>query len=371
MQPNTEELSNNICFVKQVDIVQKEYAMTYNLAQIAQCIGANVIGDDTQSVTGLATLASAQAGQITFLANSKYRQQLKDTKASAVILNKADVSFCNTNTLVMDNPYVGFAKVAQLLDTTPPSAQGIHPSAVIDDSARIGNNVSIGPNSVIEAGVEIGNCTSIGACCFIGRNAVLGENSKLWSNISIYHNVRIGNNCLVQANAVIGADGFGYAKDQQEWIKIPQLGTVLIGDNVEIGASTTIDRGALDDTLIENGVILDNQIQIAHNVFIGENTAIAGCTVVAGSASIGKNCTIGGMVAINGHISIADGTYITGMSMVTKGTDKPVVLSSGIPAIENKKWHRMNARLRKLDDVFQRVSSAEKTLETLKIHPGS
>lgn len=339
--------------------------MSYTLAEIAEHIGATVKGDETCIVSSLATLVTAKTGQIAFLANSKYRQQVEQTNASAVIIAEADATICKTNALIMKNPYMGYALVAQLLDTTPKPSSSIHSSAVIDSSASIGNDVSIGANSVIEAGVKLEDGVSIGANCFIGINAVIGKNTALWSNISVYHSVIIGRNCLIHANSVIGADGFGYANDNGKWIKIPQLGSVIIGNKVEIGASTTVDRGALEDTVIEDGVILDNQIQIAHNARIGENTAIAGCTVVAGSATVGKNCTIGGMAAINGHISIADGTYITGMSMVMKGTDKPCVLSSGMPAVVNKEWHKMNARMRKLDSMFKRVASVEKSLEQI------
>ncbi len=335
--------------------------MDYTLAEIAQHIGATVNGDDKVTVSSLATLASAKTGQISFLANSKYKQQLAQTKASAVIIAQDCLSECPTNALVMKNPYVGYAKVAQLLDTTPSSAHQIHPQAVISPTANIGSNVTIGANAVIEDDVVIESGSSIGAGCFIGIGVKIGKDTKLWANVSVYHRVVLGDNCLVHANTVIGADGFGYANEQGEWVKIPQLGTVVVGNNVEIGASTTIDRGALEDTIIGNGVILDNQIQIAHNVVIGDHTAIAGCTVVAGSAVIGKHCTIAGMVAINGHISIADGTYFTGMSMVTKAIDTPGVYSSGIPAQPNREWSKMNAHLRKLGAMAKRITALEKT----------
>lgn len=336
--------------------------MIYTLADIADKIGAKVIGDEQCEISGLATLSSAQQGQITFLANSKYNSQLANSNASAVIVSPVDVEHCQSNALVMDNPYVGFALAAQLLDTTPAPAKNIHASAIIDDSAVIGEGVTIGANTVVEAGVVLADHASIGAGCFIGINAKIGQHSKVWSNVSIYHNVELGANCLVHANTVIGADGFGYANDRGKWIKIPQLGTVIIGDRVEIGASTTIDRGAIENTIIGDGVILDNQIQIAHNVVIGENTAIAGCSVIAGSSTIGKNCIVGGMVAINGHLEIADGTVFTGMTMVTKGISKAGVYSSGMPCQPNKEWHKSNARIRKLDSLAKRVNAIEKTV---------
>lgn len=340
----------------------------FSLAEIATHIGADLVsGNDTtnsvadECINSLATLANAKCGQIAFLANSKYQHQLDKTQASAVILSPDMLSSCRTNALVMDNPYMGYAILAQLLDTTPMPAANIHPSAVIDDDVKLGKNVAIGANAVIESGVSLAEDVVIGAGCFVGKNAAIGKATKLWANVSIYHDVVIGEQCLVQANTVIGSDGFGYApvSGQYKWQKIPQLGSVIVGNRVEIGASTTIDRGALEDTIIADGVILDNQIQIAHNVTVGENTAIAGCTVVAGSTSIGKNCTIAGLVGINGHISIADNTVFTGMSMVTKDITKANVYSSGMPVIPNKDWHKMNARIKRLDSLTRRVKELE------------
>ena len=344
--------------------------MSYSLKELANLIGATVNGNENFIVTGLSTLENATPEQVAFLSNSKYRQQLSGTHAGAVILSEDAVSDCHTNALVSNDPYLGYAKIAQLLDSTPQPAIGIHPSAEIDASATIGKNVAIGANSVIETGVILADNVCIGSGCFIGKNVYIGEGTKLWANISVYHRVKIGCDCLIQANTVIGADGFGYApapKDKQHfWHKIPQLGAVIIGDRVEIGASTTIDRGALGDTVIKNGVILDNQIQIAHNVTIGENTAIAACTVVAGSTVIGKQCIIAGLVGINGHISIADGGTFTGMTMVTKSTKSAGVYSSGMPAVENKNWHKTNARVKKLEPMFARIKQLEKKLALLE-----
>jgi UDP-3-O-[3-hydroxymyristoyl] glucosamine N-acyltransferase len=336
--------------------------MTYILADIAKKIGAVVQGDEQCEISSIATLTAATSGQIAFLANSKYSAQLSTTNASAIIVTKADADKCQTNALVMDNPYMGYALVAQLLDSTPKPANSIHASAVIAEGVTLGKGVSIGANAVIETGVELADGVSIGAGSFIGIAAQIGVNTTIWSNVSIYHGVVIGENCLVHANTVIGADGFGYANNKGNWVKIPQLGSVIIGDNVEIGASTTIDRGALGDTIIKDGVILDNQIQIAHNVIIGENTAIAACSVIAGSTEIGKNCIIAGLVGINGHIKIADGCVFTGMTMVTKAIAKPGVYSSGMPCQPNKDWHKNNARIRKLESLTKRLSIVEKEL---------
>jgi UDP-3-O-[3-hydroxymyristoyl] glucosamine N-acyltransferase len=339
--------------------------MSYTLTDIAKHIGATVKGDGNITVSSLATLATAKNDQIAFLANSKYQSQLANTAAAAVIVSPDLAELCPTNALIMANPYMGYAMVAQLLDSTPSPATDIHPSAVIDATATIGKHVAIGANAVIESGVVIADNAVIGAGCFIGKDSVIGEGTKLWANVSVYHKCEIGKNCLVQANTVIGSDGFGYAPHGGQWHKIPQLGRVIIGDRVEVGASTTIDRGALEDTIIESGCILDNQIQIAHNVVIGENTAMAACSVIAGSSKIGKHCTIAGLVGVNGHIEVADNVTLTGMTMVTKSLESAGVYSSGIPAQPNKDWNRMNARLRKLDDTTKKVAQIEKSLSKL------
>lgn len=350
----------------------KDTNMTYTLAEIASKLNAELIVpaaldasiEARVNISGLATLANAATGQVAFLANSKYQQQLNVTKASAVIVSPDAVGSCPVSALVMDNPYMGYAMLANLLDSTPKVACGIHPSAVIADDVTFGNNVSIGANAVIESGVQLADNVSIGAGCFIGHGVKIGAATTLWANITIYHKVEIGHHCLIQANTVIGSDGFGYApvSGQYKWHKIPQLGSVIIGNHVEIGASTTIDRGALDNTEIKDGVILDNQIQIAHNVIVGENTAIAGCSVIAGSTVIGKNCTIAGLVGINGHISIVDNCIFTGMSMVTKNITQAGVYSSGMPVAPNKEWHKTNARVKRLDSLTARVKELEKLL---------
>jgi UDP-3-O-[3-hydroxymyristoyl] glucosamine N-acyltransferase len=336
-----------------------------SLFQLAQKIGAqlHLSGADTQDtiISGLSTLVRAGKGQISFLSNNRYRNQLQDTKAQAVILHPDELSHCSCSALVMTNPYVGFAKAAQLLDTTPQPAQDISSHAVIGENVDLGVNVKIGANAVIEAGAKLGDNVVIGPGCFVGKGAQLGANSRLWANVTIYHNVIMGSDCLVQANTVIGSDGFGYANDNGQWIKIPQLGSVVIGNRVEIGASTTIDRGTLDNTILADGVIIDNQCQIAHNVEIGENTAMAACSVIAGSTIIGKNCSMAGLVGINGHISICDNVIFTGMSMVTKSISEPGVYSSGIPASGNREWRKNMVALRNITGLNQRVKALEKS----------
>ena len=352
--------------------------MSYTIAEIAKVIDAQIVipaslqeSEDFYhqcSIHSLATLANAGKGQLAFLANSKYRQQLVDTSASAVIISAEAVDNCQVVALVMENPYMGYAKAANLLNTTPASASGVHSSAIVDASATLGQNVSVGANTVIESGVILADNVTIGAGCFIGKNAIIGQSTQLWSNISVYHDVQIGEHCLIQANTVIGSDGFGYApvSGQYKWHKIPQLGSVIIGNHVEIGASTTIDRGALDNTEIRDGAILDNQIQIAHNVIVGENTAMAACSVIAGSTVVGKNCTLAGLVGVNGHINITDNVVFTGMAMVTKDISQPGVYSSGMPAAPNKEWNRTNARVKRLDSLTKRVKELEQQIKELE-----
>lgn len=260
----------------------------------------------------------------------------------------------------MKNPYLTYARMAQILDTTPQPAQKIAPSAVIDATAKLGNNVSIGANAVIESGVELGDNVIIGAGCFVGKNSKIGAGSRLWANVTIYHEIQIGQNCLIQSGTVVGADGFGYANDRGNWVKIPQIGRVIIGDRVEIGACTTIDRGALDDTVIGNGVIIDNQCQIAHNVVIGDNTAVAGGVIMAGSLKIGRYCMIGGASVINGHMEICDKVTVTGMGMVMRPITEPCVYSSGIPLQPNKVWRKTAALVMNIDDMSKRLKSLER-----------
>jgi UDP-3-O-[3-hydroxymyristoyl] glucosamine N-acyltransferase len=331
---------------------------------LAKCIGAelHLAGSDTQNspISGLSTLVKAGTGQVSFLSNKKYRSQLQSTLAQAVILHPDELPHCGRSALVMNNPYVGFAKAAQLLDTTPKPANEISPHAVIGENVTLGKDVKIGANAVIETGAVLGDNVIIGPGCFVGKSAELGANTKLWANVSIYHDVIIGADCLVQANSVIGSDGFGYANESGHWIKIPQLGSVIIGNRVEIGASTTIDRGALDNTILADGVIIDNQCQIAHNVEIGENTAMAACSVIAGSTVIGKNCSMAGLVGINGHITVCDNVVFTGMSMVTKSITEPGVYSSGIPAEANRDWRKNMVALRNITSFNQRLKTLEK-----------
>ncbi|OSN06629.1 UDP-3-O-(3-hydroxymyristoyl)glucosamine N-acyltransferase [Lonsdalea iberica] len=333
------------------------------LDALAQQLDAQLHGDGDIVITAVASMHSAQSGQITFLSDSRYRDRLATTQASAVVVTEADLPFCHTAALVVKNPYLTYARMAQVMDTTPAPAEDISPAATIASDARVGKNVSIGPNAVVESGVELGDGAVIGANCFIGKNTRIGAGSRLWANVTIYHNVVLGEQCLIQSGAVIGSDGFGYANDRGNWVKIPQLGTVMIGDRVEIGANTTIDRGALDDTIIGNGVIIDNQCQIAHNVVIGDNTAVAGGVIMAGSLTIGRYCMIGGASVINGHMEICDKVKVTGMGMVMRPITEPGVYSSGIPLQPNKAWRKTAALVMNIDDMSKRLKTIERKLD--------
>ena len=334
----------------------------FTLLELATKLDARILGDDTVIVTSIATLKSAQPGQISFLSNPKYKEQIHTSQASAIIMREADAIGFSGNALLLDNPYVGYAQLANLLDTTPKSAQGISPLASISPKAKIGTNVSIGPNTVIEDDVIISDDSVIGPNCFIGKNAIIGKQCLVWANVSIYHRVVIGDNCIIHSGVVLGADGFGFAPNNGEWFKIPQLGGVNIGSNTEIGSGTTIDRGALDDTVVGNGCIIDSQVHLGHNVILGNYCAIAGNSCIAGSTVVGNNCIIGGACGLNGHLTICDDVTITGMSMVIKNITEAGVYSSGMPSQTNSEWRKNGARYRQLDDMAKRLKAVEKRL---------
>ncbi|ALR92196.1 MULTISPECIES: UDP-3-O-(3-hydroxymyristoyl)glucosamine N-acyltransferase [Vibrio] len=336
---------------------------TLTLAELATITGGELFGDESLVVSRVAPMDKAREGDVTFLSNPKYAKHLSECQATVVMVKAEHKDQCVGNALVVSDPYVAFARVVQAMDTTPKPADDIAPSAVIAADVKMGENVTIGANAVIETGVELGDNVSVGAGCFIGKNAKLGNNTKLWANVTIYHEVSLGDDCLVQSGTVIGSDGFGYANDKGEWIKIPQLGSVRIGNRVEIGACTTIDRGALEDTIIEDNVILDNQLQIAHNVQIGYGTVMPGGTIVAGSTKIGKYCQIGGASVLNGHITIADGVAITGMGMVMRSIEEKGLYSSGIPLQTNREWRKTATRVHRIDEMNKRLKAVEKQLE--------
>lgn len=344
-----------------MDAREAEKKPAWTLGELAKIIGAQLQGDAVSIITGVATLQQAQTGQIGFLANSRYTEQLQKTQASAVILSAEMQKYCPVDALLMPNPYLGYAKVSRLFECRPVPKEGfIHPSAVVAASAKIHTSVYIGANAVIEEGVELASGVKIGPGCVIGADTIIGADSYLFANVTLYHQVQIGARCAVHSGVVIGADGFGFANDQGRWEKIAQLGRVCIGDDVDIGAGTTIDRGALDDTMIGNGVILDNQVQIAHNVKIGNHTAIAGCTAIAGSSVIGEYCTIAGAVGVVGHISIADHVHVTAMTLVTKSITEAGAYSSGTTMDAHDLWKKSAARFRQLDAMARRIKNLEK-----------
>ena len=334
--------------------------MALTLGELAEKIGGKVAGDAGCVITGVATLQNARPGDITFLANPRYRRYLARTAASATILTPADQELCPGNVVLMDEPYVGYARAAAILHPRPQFVAGIHPAAIIAADCVVPKSAFIGANVVIETGVTIGRGASIGPGCIIGSNVSIGDDCRLAANITVCRGVTIGRRVMIHPGSVIGADGFGLANDNGVWVKVPQLGGVDIGDDVEIGANTTIDRGALENTIIEDGVKLDNQIQIAHNVRIGAHTAIAACVGIAGSTRIGRHCTIGGGVGIIGHLDIVDDAHITAMSFVTKSITRPGVYSSGMPVEPSNIWRRNTARLRHIDDMARRLHDVER-----------
>ncbi len=334
--------------------------MVITLGELAQRFGLQLSGDGSRSVSGLATLATASADQLSFLANKKYASQLAQTRAAAVILHPDLVDQCPVDTLATQHPYVAFARITGLFDRSPVHPAGVHPSAVVSPDARVAADASIGPNAVVEGGAEVAAGAVVGANAYIGHGSRIGAGTQLSPGVVIYHDVWLGQRCRVHSQAVLGADGFGFAPGPEGWEKIHQLGGVRIGDDVEIGACTTIDRGALDHTVIEDGAIIDNLVQIAHNCRIGKNTAIAGCTGLAGSTIIGANCTLAGGVGVVGHVEICDGVHVTGMTMVTRSITEPGSYSSGTPMAPTRDWRKSAVRFSQLERIQQRLVAVEK-----------
>ena len=331
----------------------------WTLGQIAEHVGGIVDGDEAFQVDSIGTLQCATINQISFLANTKYKKHLATTQAGAVIVHKKTLADVPNHAIIVDDPYVAYAKAASLLNPVKQHQAGIHASAAVSADSQIHPSVSIGAQAVIESGVELAENVVIGPGCIVQSDVKIGSDTRLTANVTLCDAVQIGKRVVIHPGVVIGADGFGIANDHGKWIKVPQLGSVRVGDDVEIGANTTIDRGALEDTAIGNGVKLDNQIQIGHNVIIGDNTVIAGCAAIAGSTQIGKNCVIGGATAIAGHIEIVDGVQLTGGTAVSKSIKEPGVYSSGIPAESNQKWRRNIVRYRQLDKLAERVKQLE------------
>ena len=340
--------------------------MAFTLAELAEKTGSRVHGDKNIAISSVADLNDATAGDISFLSNPQYRKYLSATSASAVILAEEFLELCPVNALVIKNPYLAYARISALLNPPKSIQPGIDSTASIAANSKIADSASIAAHVYVGSNVIIGEGVVIGPNTCIDDNSVIGDNTHLYTNVSIYADTEIGQNCIIHSGVVIGSDGFGIANDNGVWVKVPQLGKVIIGDDVEIGANTTIDRGALKNTVIHDGVKLDNQIQIAHNVEIGEHTAIAGCAGIAGSVKIGARCAIAGGVGISGHLELTDDVTITGMSLVTRTISRPGVYSSGTPLQDNRTWHRNFVRFGKLDELAKRVRELEKKLEDLE-----
>jgi UDP-3-O-[3-hydroxymyristoyl] glucosamine N-acyltransferase len=334
------------------------------LCELAELYNLRLEGDGDTLIDGVGSLSGATGSQLSFLSNPAYRAQLKTTRAAAVIVSAKDAQDCPVNTLIATNPYVSYAKIAQRFDPRRPPVPGLHPSASIDPTARIGRDVYIGANAVIGPACEIADACSVGPGCVLLADCQLGSGSKLVANVTLCEGVRIGRRTIIHPGAVIGSDGFGLAFDQDHWVKIPQLGSVRIGDDCEIGANTSIDRGAIGDTIIEDDVRLDNQIQIGHNVHIGAHTAMAGMVGISGSTRIGKYCMFGGSSGTVGHIQVADRTTVQAQSVVTKSIKQPgTTWSSAMPAQPLREWNRSIAHLRKLEKLALRVLNLEKQSE--------
>ena len=333
---------------------------TWTAGQIAGQLGLELRGNDDVRIGGVASLAAAGPDQLTFLANPRYRDQLASSRAGVVILRPADAEDHAGTALLAADPYVAYARAAALFEVREAAAPGIHPSAVVDPAAEVDPGAHVGPLATIGPRTKIARGAVIGPGCTVGEDCDIGEGTELVARVSLVRRVRIGARTVVHPGAVLGADGFGLAMDKGQWIKVPQLGGVRIGDDCEIGANTTIDRGAIDDTVLEDNVRLDNLLQIAHNVHVGAHTAMAGCVGIAGSTKIGRYCMLAGQVGVAGHLEICDKVTVMAKSMVSHSITEPGEYASGIPATPARDWRRNAVRIRQLDTLARRISALEK-----------
>lgn len=334
--------------------------MTQTLGELAVRHGLELRGDPDLRVTRVGTLQQAGPDALSFLANPAYRKHLAATRAGAVVLEAKYADECTTAALLSPNPYAAYARIAAELHPAPVFAPGVKAGAMVDPGARVAPDACVAAGAVVESGAVIGSGAWIGPNCVVGADAVIGEASRLVASVTVCAGVRLGARVLLHPGVVIGADGFGLAREPEGWIKVPQVGSVVLGDDVEVGANTTIDRGAIEDTVIENGVKLDNQVQVAHNVHIGAHTVVAGCAGISGSTRIGRNCMIAGAVGIAGHLEIADGVVVTGLTMVSHSIRKAGVYSGALPADDAPQWRRNAARFRQLDALAKRVKRLER-----------
>ena len=340
--------------------------MAVTLAELVDRLGGELLGDGTRTIRQIAPLDRATADEIGFVAQTKYLAQLADTRAGAVILPPDARDACELPRILTPNPYLYFARVSALLNPPPRPPAGVHAAATVAPDAQVAANASVGPGAVVGAGARVGARSVIGPNCVLGDGAAIGADCLLHANVTVYHGCEIGDRAILHSGCVVGSDGFGFAPNEGQWEKIPQIGRVRIGNDVEIGACTTIDRGALEDTVIEDGVKLDNLIQIAHNVTIGAHSAIAACTGIAGSAKIGRHCTIGGAAMIFGHIEIADGTRISTNTLITKSLPRAGTYTSALPFSEHEVWQKNAVHMRNLDKLVNRVKELEKKLKELE-----
>jgi UDP-3-O-[3-hydroxymyristoyl] glucosamine N-acyltransferase len=336
-----------------------------SLSELAVYLDAELVGNADHMISGIADLQCATSTELSFINQESYTQHLATSATGAVILNADFAEQYQGNKLVVNNTYLAYAKVSALFESLSTLAVGIHPSAVVSESAEIDPSAAIGANCVIGECVRIGSGVRVYSGVSVGDRTSIGENTLIHANAVLYQGVTVGSGCILHSGPVIGSDGFGFAPSRDGWRKIHQLGGVIIGNNVEIGSNCSIDRGALGDTIIQDGVIIDNLVHIAHNVKIGKRSAIAGCVGIAGSAIIGENCTVAGAVAINGHISIADNSHFHGGTIVTKGNTEAGVFASTPPMQDVKKWRRNSVRYTQLDEMSNRIKQLEKQLKTL------
>jgi UDP-3-O-[3-hydroxymyristoyl] glucosamine N-acyltransferase len=338
----------------------------FSLEELAGRFGGTVLGDAAVRIRQVAPLATAGPDELSFLTNRKYQKLLSTTRAAAVLLSEDSADATQLPRIVCKNPHASYARIASLINPEERPAPGIHPDAVVDATASVAASAAIGACAVIESGAVVGEFAVIGPNSFVGRDARIGAHSRLHPSVTIYHDCVIGERVILHSGVVIGADGFGMAMDEGRWLKIPQIGRVVIGDDVEVGASTTIDRGALDDTVIEEGVKLDNQIQIGHNCHIGAHTAIAGCTGIAGSTRIGKYCMLGGNAMISGHLTIADRVVVSGGTVVAKSITAPGTYTAVFPMQPHAQWRKNAALVRHLDELMERVRGLENEMKKLR-----
>ena len=345
--------------------------MTMTLGELAVRFGCELRGDPDTVVDSVASLADAGPSAVAFLANPKYAAQLAATRAGAVILDARSAASARVPVLVAANPHATFARVATLLHPDPPLRPGVHPQASVDPSASIAADAEIAAHATVAAGARIGARCYVGPGSVIGRGAELGADSRLVARVYVGHEVKLGARCVVQPGAVIGGDGFGFASEKSTWIKVPQIGSVVVGDDVEIGANTTIDRGAIGDTVIEEGVKLDNLIMVAHNCRLGAHSAFAACVAIAGSTTVGKRCILGGKVGLNGHITLCDDVVVLGTSFISHSIHKPGVYSSALPSEEAGTWRRIVGRIKRLDLMAKRLRAVEKHVGFSAADPNS